>query len=86
MSLTKSYLNAFCHFIDGISVDKYGKLTVEVALTCCIWYNKKARNRASTWWVQGLVQDKKLFRDQKNISTMIEYKTIIIFYPKYSNK
>ena len=56
----------FCHFIDGLSVDKYGKLTVEAVLTCCLWFNRKTRNRASAWWVQGFVEDQKLFRDQKN--------------------
>ena len=29
-----------------------------------MWFNRKARNRASAWWVQGFVQDQKLFRDQ----------------------
>ena len=56
----------FCHFIDGLAIDKYGKLTVEAVMTCCLWFNRKARNRASTWWVQGFVKDKKLFRDQQN--------------------
>ena len=65
-SLPNHILMPFCHFIDGLKVDKYGKLTVEAVLTCCLWFNKKARNRASTWWVQGFVQDQKLFRDQKN--------------------
>ena len=58
-------LMPFCHFIDGLSVDKYGKLTVEAVLTCCLWFNRKARNRSSTWWVQGFIQDQKLFRNQK---------------------
>ena len=57
-------LMPFCHFIDGLNVDKYGKLTVEAVMTCCLWYNRKARNRSSTWWVQGFVEDQKLFRDQ----------------------
>ena len=39
----------FCHFIDELSVDKYGKLTVEAVLTCCLWFNRKARNRSSSW-------------------------------------
>ena len=65
-SLPNHILMPFCHFIDGLKVDKYGKLTVEAVLTCCLWFNKKARNRSSTWWVQGFVQDQKLFRDQKN--------------------
>ena len=37
-------LMPFCHFIDGLSIDKYGKLSVEAVLTCCLWYNRKARN------------------------------------------
>ena len=53
-SLPNHILMPFCHFIDGLKVDKYGELTIEAVLTCCLWFNKKARNRASTWWVQGL--------------------------------
>ena len=54
----------FCHFIDGLNVDKYSKLTVEAVTTCCLWFNQKARNRSSTWWVQGFIEDQNLFRDQ----------------------
>ena len=63
--LPNHILMPFCFFIDGLSVDKYGKLTVEAVLTCCLWFNRKARNRSSTWWVQGFIQDQKLFRNQK---------------------
>ena len=56
----------FCHFIDGLSIDKYGKLTVEAVLTCCLWFNRKTRNRASSWFVHGFVEDQKLLCDQKN--------------------
>ena len=59
-------LMPFCHFIDGLKVDKYGKLTVEAVLSCCLWFNRKARNRAANWWVHGFVQDQKLFRDQQS--------------------
>ena len=41
----------WCHFailLMVLSVDKYGKLTVEAVLTCCLWFNRKARNRSST--------------------------------------
>ena len=65
-TLPNHILMPFCHFIDGLNIDKYGKLTVEAVLTCCLWFNRKARNRSSTWWVHGFVQDQKLFRDQKN--------------------
>ena len=64
MSSTNHLLMPFCHFIDGLNVDKYGKLTVEAVMTCCLWFNRKARNRSSTWWVQGFVEDQKMFRDQ----------------------
>ena len=64
-SLPNHILMPFCHFIDGLSVDKYGKLTVEAVLTCCLWFNRKARNRSSSWWVHGFVEDQGLFRDQK---------------------
>ena len=47
-------------------VDKYGKLTVEAVLTCCLWFNRKTRNRSLSWWVHGFVEDQGLFRDQKN--------------------
>ena len=50
-------LMIFYHFIDGLSVDKYDKLTVEAVLTCYLCFNRKDRNRAS--------QDQKLVRDQK---------------------
>ena len=59
-------LMPFSFFIDGLKVDKFGKLTMEAVLGCCLWFNKKARNRSSTWFVLGFVQDQKLFRDQDN--------------------
>ena len=72
----KHLLMPFCHFIDGLKVDKYGKLTVEAVLSCCLWFNRKARNRASTWWVHGFVQDQKLFRDQNSYVRDDKAKTI----------
>ena len=65
-SLPNHILMPFCHFIDGLTVDKYGKLSVEAVLSCCLWFNRKARNRSSTWFVQGFIEDQSLFRDQKN--------------------
>ena len=62
----KEILMPFCHFIDGLAVDKYGKISVEAVMTCCLWFNRKARNRTSTWWVQGFIEDQKLFKNQKN--------------------
>ena len=63
--LPNHILMPFCHFIDGLSVDKYGKLFIEAVLSCCLWYNRKARNRSSSWFVQGFIEDQKLFRGQK---------------------
>jgi hypothetical protein len=63
-SLPNHILMPFCYFIDGLKADKFGKLTIEAVLACCLWFNHKARNRASTWWVSGFVQDQQLFRDQ----------------------
>ena len=57
---------SFYHLINGLSVDKYGKLTVEDVLACYLWFNRKARNRSSSWWVHGFIEDQTLFRDQKN--------------------
>jgi len=57
-------LMPFCHFIDGLNVDKYGKLTVEAVMSCCLWFNRNARNRSSTWFVQGFIEDQNIFRDQ----------------------
>ena len=65
-SLPNHILMPFCHFIDGLSVDKYGKVSVEAVLSCCLWYNRKARNRSSSWFVQGFIEDQQLFRDKKN--------------------
>ena len=56
----------FCHFIDGLKIDKYGKLSVEAVLTCCLWFNRRARNRSSTWFVQGFMNDQTLFNSQGN--------------------
>ena len=47
-SIPNHTLMPFCHFIDGLSVDKYGKLSVEAVLTCCLWLNRKSRNRSSS--------------------------------------
>ncbi len=64
MHKTKPYSDAFGHLIDGLKVDKYGKLTVEAVMSCCLWFNRNARNRSSTWFVQGFIEDQNLFRDQ----------------------
>ena len=34
--LPNQILTTFCHFIDGLSVDKYGKPTAEAVLICCL--------------------------------------------------
>ena len=57
-------LMPFCHFIDGLKIDKYGKLSVEAVLSCCLWFNRRARNRSSTWHVQGFIQDQTMFHNQ----------------------
>ena len=77
---------SLCYSIDGLSVDKYGKSTVDAVFECFLWLNRKACNRASNFWVQDFVQDQKLFHDQKNISTILEYKAILICYSKYLKK
>ena len=59
-------LMPFCCFIDGLKVDKFGKLTVEAVLSCCLWFNRAARNRTSSWFVSGFIQDQTLFRDQSS--------------------
>ena len=41
----------FCHFIDGLAVSKYDNINVEAILTCCVWFNRNAHNRSSTWWI-----------------------------------
>lgn len=56
----------FWYFIDGLIVDKNSKLTFEAGFTYCLWFNKKACNRASTWWMQGFIHNQKLIRDHKN--------------------
>lgn len=65
-SLPNHIIMPCCHFIHGLKLNNYGMLTVEAVLTSCLWFIKKLRNKASTWWVQGFVQDQKLFCDQKN--------------------
>ena len=66
MYTAQSYPHAILSFIDGLSIDKYGKLSVEAVLSCCLWYNRKARNQSSTWFVQGFIEDQTMFRDQKH--------------------
>ena len=56
-------LMPWCFFIDGLKVDKFGKLTVEAVMASCLWYNRMTRNRSSAWSVLGFVEDQKLFRD-----------------------
>ena len=65
-SLPNHILIPFCHFIDGLSVNKYGKLSVGAVVACCLWFNRKERNRSSSWWVHEFIEDQKLFRDQNN--------------------
>ena len=85
-TLPNHILMPFCHFIDGFNIDKYRKLTVEAVLTCCLWFNRKARNRSSTWWVHGFVQDQTLFRDQKNIYRIIKDGHLYRSHPCYAKK
>jgi hypothetical protein len=58
-------LMPFTFFIDGLNIDKYGKITVEAVLACCLWFNRKARNRSSSWWIQGFIEDQTMFCDQE---------------------
>ena len=60
-TLTNHIIMLFCHFIDGISVDAYGNLTVEAVITCGLWFNRKIQNGASAWWVQDFTEDRHLF-------------------------
>ena len=59
----KDLLMPWTFFIDGLKVDKFGKLTVEAVIGSCLWFKKSVRNRSSAWSVLGFVQDQKLFRD-----------------------
>lgn len=59
----KDVLMPWTFFIDGLKVDKFGKLTVEAVIGSCLWYKKSVRNRSSAWSVLGFVQDQSLFRD-----------------------
>ena len=47
--LPNHMVTPFCHFIDGLYVDEYGNFPVAAVLICCLWSNRKTRNRASTW-------------------------------------
>ena len=60
-TLTNHIIMLFCHFIDGISVDAYGNLTVEAVITCGLWFNRKTQNGASAWRVQDFTEDRHLF-------------------------
>ncbi len=53
-------------FIDGLKTDKLGKITVEAVLACCLWFNKRTRNRSSAWNILGFVEDQKLFRNSNS--------------------
>ena len=46
-SQPKYILMPFCHFIDGLNIDKYNKLTVEAVLICCPWLNRKTHSITS---------------------------------------
>lgn len=59
-------LMPWCFFIDGLKVDKFGKLTVEAVLASCLWFNRETRNRSSAWSILGFVEDQKLFRDYRS--------------------
>ena len=58
-------LMPFIFFIDGLKLDKYGKLTAEAVLACCAWFNREARNRGGTWNVFGFVEDQTTFSEQE---------------------
>ena len=60
---TNDLLMPWTFFIDGLKVDKFGKLTVEAVIGSCLWYNKETRNKSAAWSVLGFVEDQKLFRD-----------------------
>ena len=50
-SLANHLLILICDVIDGLIFDKYGKITVESVLTCCLLFNRKTRNILLTLWV-----------------------------------
>jgi len=42
-------------FIDGLSIDKCGKIECEAVLCCCGWLKRHARNRSSCWFILGFL-------------------------------
>ena len=44
-------------FIDGLAIDNYGKLESEAVLCCPLWLKRKVRNRSSSWFVLGFLEN-----------------------------
>ena len=44
-------------FIDGLMIDKFGKLECEAVLCSNMWLNRRARNRSSSWFVLGFLEN-----------------------------
>ena len=70
----------FSFFIDGMTLDKFHRITMEPVLGCCNWFKKEVRNRQESWFVQGFVPDRKQIRNKNKVSAaekMKDYHTII---------
>jgi hypothetical protein len=44
-------------FIDGLKIDNNGKIECEAVLCCCGWLKREARNRSSSWFILGFLED-----------------------------
>ena len=49
------------YFIDGLTIDKFGKKSLEAVLCCFGLFKREIRNRESSWFVQGFVEDQNSF-------------------------
>ena len=64
-------------FIDGLTIDKYGKLSLEAVLCCVGLFKRYIRNRESSWFLQGFVENNDCFDDDTkkydSVTKMIDY-------------
>lgn len=53
-------------FIDGLKIDNYGKIECEAVICCCGWLKRHARNRSSSWFILGFLENIGKLRNSEN--------------------
>ena len=61
----KHLILPFAFFIDGLKLDKFGKLSSEVIIASCQLFKRSIRMTEDAWMPLGFIEDQKNFKDSE---------------------